>query len=252
MPAPEVQLGPADDLKSVPTQATRRGDARQATIESIKAAARDQLSMNRRGELSLRAVARDVGVAPSALYRYFGSRQELVSAVARDAYNSAGSVMVETMSRNHDLPPAQRALEVFASYRQWAMGNRPEFSLIFGTSLADLTPGEIESIEAMVSFCAGPIHLYRAALDCGEIDEGAVTFRGDPGLVDLTPRNAALIDPLTPEQVGVVISAWINITGFISFEIHGQLGWMLVDTASTFHQHSVSVLRAMGYRGLDH
>jgi AcrR family transcriptional regulator len=207
--------------------------------------------MNRRGELSLRAVARDVGVAPSALYRYFGSRQDLVSAVARDAYNSAGNVMVETMSRNLELPPAQRALEVFATYRHWAMSNQPEFSLIFGTSLAELTPGEIESIEAMASFCAGPIDLYRAALDSGEIDEVAVTFKGDPGLVALAPKNAALIAPLTPEQVGVVISAWINITGFISFEIHGQLGWMLADTAATFHQHSLSVLRGMGYRGLD-
>jgi len=71
------------------TAPTARARARAGMIDDIKAAARQRLATEG-PNLSLRAVARDIGVVSSAVYRYFASRDELLTALIIDAYNNLG------------------------------------------------------------------------------------------------------------------------------------------------------------------
>src|SRR6266705_6363819 len=72
---------------------TLRARRRAAATEEIKALARRQLAGHGPGGMSLRAVARDMGTAPSALYRYFPSQSDLISALCVDAYESAAEAL---------------------------------------------------------------------------------------------------------------------------------------------------------------
>ena len=69
-----------------------RARVRAGMIDEIKAVARRHLTTDG-ANLSLRAVARDMGMVSSAIYRYFASRDDLLTALILDAYNSLGSAV---------------------------------------------------------------------------------------------------------------------------------------------------------------
>src|SRR6266516_3230084 len=73
--------------------ATRRARQRQATVAEIKALARRQLAEHGTGAVNLRAIAREMGTASSALYRYFASHDELVGALCADAYDAVAAAL---------------------------------------------------------------------------------------------------------------------------------------------------------------
>src|SRR6478736_7560084 len=75
------------------TMSTVRGARERARVEvtaAIKDEARNQLAAEGAAKLSLRAVARELGMASSALYRYFPSRDDLLTALIVDAYDAVG------------------------------------------------------------------------------------------------------------------------------------------------------------------
>src|SRR6266487_4929755 len=114
---------------------TRRARQRAAAIEEIKALARRQLAEQGPGALSLRAIAREMGTAPSALYRYFPSHSDLVTVLCVEAYDSLAAALVAA----RDAVPAGdhggRWLAVCHSFRRWSLDHRADFALIFGTPL---------------------------------------------------------------------------------------------------------------------
>ena len=68
--------------------ASARERVRDAVRGEIIVAARVQLGTEGAGALSLRAVARELGMASSAVYRYFKSRDELLTALIVEAYDA--------------------------------------------------------------------------------------------------------------------------------------------------------------------
>ena len=82
---------------------TRRARQRAAAIGEIKALARRQLAEQGPGALSLRAIAREMGTASSALYRYFPSQGDLVTALCVEAYDSLARAL--TAARAPSGPP---------------------------------------------------------------------------------------------------------------------------------------------------
>ncbi len=72
---------------------TRRERVRAATIDEIKEIARRHIAEKGAAALSLRAIAREMGMTSPALYRYFASRDDLVTALIVDAYNSLADAL---------------------------------------------------------------------------------------------------------------------------------------------------------------
>src|SRR6476620_4181691 len=88
-----LAIGHDGSMEHAPT--TARARARAELTEEIKAAARRQLIEGGPSELSLRGVARELGMVSSAVYRYFASRDELLTALVIDSYDSLGTVAEE-------------------------------------------------------------------------------------------------------------------------------------------------------------
>ena len=85
--------------RTAPRAATARERARAELTREIKEEARRQLVAAGAGGLSLRAVARELGMVSSALYRYYPSRDDLLTALIIDAYNALGEAAERAIAR---------------------------------------------------------------------------------------------------------------------------------------------------------
>ena len=133
-----------------PDAGTRRSRQRAATSQEIKDVARRLLVEQGSAALSLRAIAREMGVTAPALYRYFDGHEALVDALAADFYNELCDQMeaaeaVVTREASSEVPDEQRAepgtvvahqlMAATIAFRTWSVTHPAEFSLIFGTPI---------------------------------------------------------------------------------------------------------------------
>ena len=110
-----------------------RAKARLETTSEIKRLARDQIASKGAANLSLREIAREMGVASSALYRYFTSRDQLLTVLIIESYDDIGGMVehADAKCSRDDLAGRWRAAA--QSLRNWAIENPSDYGLIFGT-----------------------------------------------------------------------------------------------------------------------
>lgn len=114
---------------------SQREMQREATIAAIKAAAREQMARTGSAAISLREVARDVGVTAPALYRYFANRDDLITDLLVDAFNGIGDAMAAADSAPPRDDYAGRLIAVMTAYRQWALDHSTDFQLMYGNPI---------------------------------------------------------------------------------------------------------------------
>ena len=112
---------------------TARQRARAELTREIKEAARRQLAETGAPQLSLRAVARELGLVSSALYRYFPSRDDLLTALIIDAYDSLGEAAETAAAATGTAGPSSGWRAVCHAIRDWARQNPHEYALIYGS-----------------------------------------------------------------------------------------------------------------------
>ena len=117
----------------MPAHRTARERARAEITREITDIARARLAADGAAALSLRAVARDLGMVSSAVYRYFGSRDELLTALIIDGYNAIGEAVesADAACRRGDYPG--RWLAACRAARGWALAHPHEYALIYGS-----------------------------------------------------------------------------------------------------------------------
>jgi len=206
--------------------ATRRVRIRTETIAEIKKAAWAELQDFGVQDLSLRGVARRLGMAPSAIYRYFESRDELLTALIIEAYSALGA----ELERHYRRASKRRAatvhdvfLQVARAYRKWALSHALEYKLIFGTSIPGYTGTEQTTEASMRSSGV----LLRVMADL-------VRQRGldaESWQEELTPEvrkklqawSDTLPDPLPPEALRTALACYATLHGAINLELYSHL-----------------------------
>lgn len=121
-------------MPAEPAHRTARAIAREELTRSILATARSQLAETGPTSLSLRAVARELQLAPSAIYRYFSSRDELLTALIINGYDDLGTAVEDadaTVRRRSDL--TARWLTLGRAVRAWAVAHPHDYALIYGS-----------------------------------------------------------------------------------------------------------------------
>lgn len=198
------------------TAASIRARVRAEMTDEIKNVARRHLATEG-ANLSLRAVARDLGMASSAVYRYFASRDELLTAMIIDAYDALGST-AEAAVRGQAFE--QRFLSVCHAVRDWALAHPHEWALIYGSPVPGYqAPRDTVGPAVRVILLIGRIVAEASA--AGEVEAGE-PIGGQLGeeLVAVAEQAA----PGAPPQLAArAISAWIHLTGAVSTELFGQL-----------------------------
>lgn len=207
-------------------------------IAEIKAVARRHLETDG-ANLSLRAVARDMGMVSSALYRYFASRDDLLTALIIDAYDKvADAAVAGDASVTHRADVRARWLATARAIRAWALANPAEYALIYGSPV----PGYQAPQDTIAAASRTPAVLV------GILAEGHAsgTFRisGPPtgALREDLIRARDAIAPDLPESIlmrGMI--AWIHLFGAISFELFGQLN-NVIEARDDFFDHQMSIM----------
>jgi len=216
---------------------TARERARAELSIQIKAEARRQLAQEGAQRLSLRAVARELGMASSALYRYFASRDDLLTALIIDAYDAIG----ETAERAAARPlagPRDRWRTCCHAVRGWALAHPHEYALIYGSPV----PGYQAPPETIVPASRVAAVLGGLLADAWSDYPPGGAPPDDPlpsPLAGQAARVAAAIAPGVPAAVlarGLI--AWTQLFGMISFELFGQLVGS-ADPADAFFAYAV-------------
>jgi AcrR family transcriptional regulator len=204
------------------TAGSIRARARAEMIDEIKKVARRQLATEG-ASLSLRAVARDLGMVSSAPYRYFASRDELLTALIIDAYNSMGETAEKADAHVKDRSDLLgRWLAVARSLRAWALNFPHEYALIYGSPVPGYAAPQdtVEPSTRPVVVLGAILTDARAA---GRLDDD--TPAPVPGALRGELRKIA-------EVIGADVSvavmaramiAWTELYGAISFEVFGRL-----------------------------
>src|SRR4029079_19612806 len=133
-----------------------RDRRRAETVAEIKAAALDQLAVAGTAGLSLRGVARAVGMTVQSLYHYFDSRDALLSALVTDSHNALADATEAAAAATRGQPPRERRLATTGAFRAWALANPPACLLLCGTPLPGVDPAPGSESGSAALRLAGP------------------------------------------------------------------------------------------------
>jgi AcrR family transcriptional regulator len=201
------------DDGAVPGQ-TPRQLAREETLRRIKVLALGQLAEGGAGELSLRAIARELNLVSSAIYRYFGSREELITALIIDAYNDLADVL-DAAAKADRRTPLRRWRDTCLALRTWARQEPHRYWLIFGTAI----PG----YHAPQTTLAPAARVYRALTVIGlDAQPADLPHLGRELRGQLALASGGLELTVDEPTMLVVIAAFVRMIGLISLELGGH------------------------------
>lgn len=201
---------------------TRRERVRAETTVEIKEIAVQQMAEQGAASLSLRSIAREMGMSAPALYHYFPNRDALVTALIVDAYNSLAAALRAANEEQESGNYNGRFRAVTHAYREWALAHRAEYALIYGTPI----PGYVAPREETTMPAAGVNlvigYILNEAFKAGKLTLPDAYFNVSPTLQVELDALAAMI----PEEN--VVSAGVLLTVYIFSRLHG-LVWGELD-----------------------
>lgn len=223
---------------------TARERARAELTSEITDAARRQLAEVGAAALSLRAVARELGMASSAVYRYFASRDELLTRLIIDGYDALGAATED--ADDATAAPAERWLAVCRAVRGWARANPHEYALLYGSPVPGyVAPRDTVPAAARVGMVLGRI--LGDAARAGVLPQG--DGERDPSLVsDETLAVLGGDHPALDETVRVrALLAWSSLYGTISFELFGHFVGSVEDGDRYFDRAMGDLAELIGF-----
>ncbi|MGH8959872.1 MAG: TetR/AcrR family transcriptional regulator [Jatrophihabitantaceae bacterium] len=221
-----------------------RARARAGMIDDIKRAARDRLAVDG-ANLSLRAVARDIGVVSSAVYRYFASRDELLTALIIDAYDDLGAAAESAEGAVPRRELAARWLATGRAIRAWAIANPHEYALTYGSPV----PG-YAAPQDTIGPASRPVLVLLAILRDGAA-RGVLRSPGDrlPRAVRADVEKVATFEGfggIPPALLARGMTAWAQLFGTLSFELFGRLRNGVSDYEAYFDHQLRSMAAYLG------
>jgi AcrR family transcriptional regulator len=204
-----------------------RARVRAELITEIEATARRHLATEGPAGLSLRAIARDLGMVSSAIYRYFPSRDDLLTALIIRAYDDLGEVAeVADRSVAVDDPTARFVAVGLAAYG-WARAHPSEYALIFGTPV----PGYAAPPDTIGPATRFTFTLVRILAEIQrQGGRPAVPPMVAAGIADDLDRLGALAGVTIDHDLFLAgMQVWMALFGMISFVLFGQLHNVVAD-----------------------
>ena len=223
---------------------SRRDRLRAATSEEIIQTARRLLVQSGPEAVTLRAIAREMGMTAPGLYRYFDSHEELLRHVCADIFTELGEGIRQAIEAAAvpagaaDQVTAKLTIKMVAAcreFRRWSLNHQAEFGLLFGVPLPGLDDGRYDIADECALAFAGTFFTLFLELwtrvpfpvpDAADID---------PGLRDQLGRYRDLLGSDIP--VGAVLTflrCWTVLYGAVAMEVFGHMRFALSDPAPMF------------------
>lgn len=243
-----------------PVTLSRRDRVRAATSQEIIQTARRLLISQGGAALSLRAIAREMGMTAPAIYRYFDSYEKLIHHVVADIFNEL-SDYVDAAVAAADAGQAGAgsnaesdaiAVALFTAchaFRRWSVAHPAEFSMIFGAPL----PGV-------------DLYLDEPLMECG-MRFGQIFMRLFVMLWQVKPFDVPADEDIPPKfraqlaryrdvlgndlPLGVLqtfLRCWVSLYGTVTLEVFGHMRFALDDPAQMFELMLADLAAMIGLR----
>jgi AcrR family transcriptional regulator len=220
---------------------SRRDRVRAATTAEIKQTARRILVSEGPDAVSLRAIAREMGMTAPALYRYFGSHEELVKHVIADIFTELAGDIRSAIAAADAESGGDMMAKVYAAcweFRRWSLGHTREFGLIFATPLPGLHVQQDEITSEGGGQFGNTFFLLMRELwrkrPFGVPDDDQI----DPGLLEQLKRYREGLGELAAGLpfglLLVFLRCWVRLYGIVSLEVFGHLSFALDDGRPMF------------------
>jgi AcrR family transcriptional regulator len=229
------------------TASTPRARAREQTMRDIVRIGRGHLATEGAAALSLRAVARDLGVVSSAVYRYVASRDELLTLLVVDGYDELGDAVDAALAPIARGDHARRMVAIGRAVRAWALAEPATYALLFGSPVpgyeapAERTTGPGTRVVSRLvevwedAWVAGAVDLDDAPLSPRRLSRDLARIRREMGL---TAPDALIARGML---------AWAALFGCVSFEVFGQYGpGTFADPKDIFEHHLRALVATVG------
>jgi len=223
----------------MPPTAGLRARVRAELIAEIKAEARRQVAEGGAAALSLRAVARELGMVSSGIYRYFASRDELLTALITDAYDAIGAAAETADAACERLDVTGRWRAGCHAVRAWAHDHPHEYALVYGSPVPGYrAPSDTIGPASRVTLVLAG--LVRDAAASGALRTPFVPERtpalSKPARAEASRAPAIALEGVPPDAVIRALAAWTQLFGFVSFELFGHLVGVVEDVDAVFDQ----------------
>ncbi|WP_158853045.1 TetR/AcrR family transcriptional regulator [Saccharothrix deserti] len=241
------------------TEATRRERLRAETERDIRRQARALLVEHGRDAVTLRAIARELGITAPALYRYYDSREDLLRRLAEDICTDlAARLNADLESITEDDVSAQ-VFAVCRGFRRWALAHPQEFALVFASTEDTLGRGGPDD-HNQVGDQFGRIFLEVAGrLIAGHPLPDEVSADVPEDLhADLAAFQKVLLATVNDHGVGVdeqvlslgavyhITQSWVRIYGHVALEVFGRFPFALANPEPLFDSMLAEIMGGMG------
>ena len=201
----------------------------------VKQAALNQLAESGPGGLSVSAIGKQLGVSGPALYRYFASRDELLTELVIDAYHDLADALTDALRHAPSSQPRARLEDIARAYRSWALAQPHRYRLLFGPPL----PGYDAHAQRLVEAAQASMKVLLGVLR--ELGDRAVPPPAEPlasQLLTLARTSGPGVDAAIALRA---ITIWSRLHGFVSLEIAGNFASMGIDPDGLFAAELVTL-----------
>ncbi|PPK68073.1 TetR/AcrR family transcriptional regulator [Actinokineospora auranticolor] len=245
------------------TQATRRERGRAATDRDIRQQARTLLVADGPQAVTLRAIARELGITAPALYRYYTSREDLIEHLRQDICADLGTDLGGDLAEVDEADHLGQVLAVCRGFRAWALAHPQEFAMVFASPAE---PGQhcpvgaqragrdvaVDSFGRIFLTVAGRVlaNGFQLAQADAEVPAQLVAdmenFRDD-----LLAAMAESGVQVPPEYLGtgtayVILQFWVRLYGQVALEVFGQFPYPVSDCEPLFESMLTGLVRDAG------
>ena len=243
------------------TEATRRERMRADTEREIRRQARALLVEHGRDAVTLRAIAREVGITAPALYRYYDSREDLLRSLAEDVCADLAAELDRGLAGVDEQDVAAQVFAVCRGFRRWALAHPQEFALVFASTEDHLGRCGPDADRHVVGDPFGRVFLRVAgrlivahpmpegvgADVPAELHADLAAFR--QVLLAAVDADGPVVDEavLTLGAVHHITQCWVRIYGHVALEVFGRFPFAVADPEPLFDSVLSRMLSEAGF-----
>lgn len=218
--------------------------------DRIKAAAWEQLARHGIAGLSLRGIARRLGVTAPAIYNYFGRLEDLITALVVDAFTDLAEAMKAAEAAETSERCYGKIVALCLAYRQWAVDHPVHFQLIYGSPI----PGYLTPVEVAVPLARWPflgmLRWFVHGYEMGELSVPAEYREVPPKLAERIGAWKRQSGMALPDALVVLLmSGWSRIHGAVMLELFGHVDSLVGEAAEFFWHEIEAFVHQMGLVG---
>ena len=224
-------MADSENRQQVTTARGTRARAREQVLADIVSLAEGQLRDRGASELSLRGIARELGMVSSAIYRYFPSADALLTTLILRAYQDIGDAAESALAAAGGSSSLQRYLAICHGCRDWALANPHRYALIYGSPV----PGYVAPVDTVEP----ATKVARLLISVTDMARPAPAFSLQPGWAaerdSLQGRLEEIFGgQIDGDQIARGVAGWSHLFGLLSFELFGHFVGSVSDNRSYF------------------